>query len=40
MFPFVVGSGSVACSTSEDVGETAGDVVEFLFLIRLLVCVR
>jgi hypothetical protein len=33
VFSFVVGGGSVACSTSEDVGETAGDVIEFLFLV-------
>ena len=40
LLAFVVGWGSVACGAFEDVGETAGDVVEFLFLIRLLVCVR
>jgi hypothetical protein len=30
---FVVCGRSVACSTPEDVSETAGDVVKFLFLV-------
>jgi hypothetical protein len=33
VFPLVVRRRSVACGASEDVGEAAGDVVEFLFLV-------
>jgi hypothetical protein len=33
LLAFVVGWGSVACGAFEDVGETAGDVVELLFLM-------
>ena len=33
VFAFVVGGGGVACGAPEDVGEAAGDVVEFLFLV-------
>jgi len=32
VFAFVVGGGRVACSAPEDVGQAAGDVVEFLLL--------
>ena len=32
LLAFVVGWGSVACGALEDVGETASDVIELLFL--------